>query len=67
MEGEYMSRITKIVCDVCGTTDDEALYLVGSDAADIHLCNYCLDEMNHRAIEYLESHSTDIKAGGKHE
>ena len=55
-----MSCIIKIVCDVCGSTDDEALYLVGSDAADIHLCNYCLDKMNQRAIEYLESCERDI-------
>lgn len=55
-----MSRIVKIVCDVCGSTDDEALYLVGSDAADIHLCNYCLDEMNRRAIEFLEGCERDI-------
>lgn len=62
-----MAKITKYVCDVCGMDDDGALYLVGSDAADIHLCNYCLDEMNHRAAEYLKEHKTGIKAGGKHE
>lgn len=60
-----MSRVIKIVCNVCGTSDDEALYLVGSDAADIHLCNYCLDEMNRRAIEFLESHTPNIKVNEK--
>ncbi len=63
-----MSKVTKIVCDVCGTSDNEALYLVGSDAADIHLCNYCLDEMNRRAIAYLEnSHIRHLKEGADNE
>ena len=58
-----MARIVKIICDICGADENESLYLVGSDDADIHICNYCLDEMNLKAVKHLEKRGIDINGG----
>ena len=55
-----MSTVSMIYCDFCQASEDKVLYLVGSDEADLHVCNYCLDKMNQRAIEYLEGCERDI-------